>query len=118
MNRNEIVDTLKNLEEEFNELLSLFDAPKDDLSKQETLNYISTKYSGIKTRVVEYHDKLEKAEKSGKLNEDELAFLAPAIDEVSSHCKAPKNSKNVHALSSSIFDGQSYCSYWLSELNA
>lgn len=118
MNRSEITEKLKQLKAEFDELMLLFDTPKDSLSKQETLSYTSQKYSDIKSRVMEYQKELERAKRSGILNQDELLFLVPAIEEVSLHCAARKGSKNVQELSSSIYDGQDYCSYWLSQLNA
>lgn len=118
MNRNEITEELNNLKSEFDELMPWFDTPKDGLSKQETLSYISEEYSDIKSKVMERQKELEKAERSGMLNQDESAFLVPAIREVALHCSARKGSKNVQELSSSIYDGQDYCSYWLSQLNA
>ena len=118
MNKAEITEKLNSLKSEFDELMPLFDTPKDGLSKQETLSYISRKYSDIKSRVMDYQKELERAERSGMLNQDESAFLAPAIREVGLHCAARKESKNVQELSSSIYDGQDYCSYWLSQLNA
>lgn len=118
MNRNEIAERLNNLKSEFDELMPLFDTPKDGLSKQETLSYISERYSGIKSRIMECQKELERAERFGTLNQDESAFLAPAIREVGLHCTARKGSKNMQELSSSIYDGQDYCSYWLSQLSS
>jgi len=117
MDRNEISEKLKLLKEEFDELMDLFDTPKNGLNKQETLDYISQRYSDIKSRVSEYHKELDKSYRSNRLNQDQSAFLLPAIREVSLHCKARKGSKNVQELSSSIYDGQDYCSYWMSQLN-
>ena len=118
MDRNNISKYLKQLKSEFDELMPLFDFPKEGLNGSENLEYISTKYTDIKTRVADYHRELEREESSKKLNRDELAFLVPAVREVYLHCAARKGSKNRQKLVSSIYDGQSYCSYWLSQLNA
>ena len=118
MDRNEIVEKLLNLKAEFDGLMPLFDTQKSGLSKQETLDYISNKYSEIKSEVMQYQKELEKSARDSKLNQDEMAFLVPAIREVGLHCTARKGSKNTRELSSSIYDAQDYCSYWISQLNA
>lgn len=118
MERTEIIEKLKDLKYEFDELMPLFDSPKDGMNKQESLTYISEKYSDIKSRVLDYQKALEKDERAGKLNQDEIAFLVPAIREVALHCIAARGSKDERKLVSSIYDGQDYCLHWLSELNA
>lgn len=95
MNRAEITKKLNNLKSEFDELMPLFDTPMNGLSKEETLSYISEKYSDIKSRVMEYQKELERADRSGMLNQDEAAFLSPAIREIGLHCAAQKGSKNI-----------------------
>lgn len=62
MNRKEITEKLRNLKAEFDELMPLFDTQKDSFNKQETLSYISQKYSDIKSRVMDYQKELERAE--------------------------------------------------------
>ena len=118
MERIEIVETLNSLKSEFDELMPLFDTPKEGTSKKENLSYISEKYSDIKARIMDYQNRLEKEERSESLSQDEMAFLVPAIREVALHCAAPRGSKDERKLVSSIYDGQDYCSYWLSQLNA
>ncbi|TGD70779.1 hypothetical protein E4634_20795 [Mangrovimicrobium sediminis] len=118
MDRNEIIQKLETLSSEFEELLIHFDQPKEGMSRMETVSFVSEQYSGIKDRVVDFRKQLEKDERDDRLSRDEEAFLVPAIREVALHCKARKGSKNVQELKSSIYDGQSYCSYWLAQLNA
>ncbi|HFG1940673.1 TPA: hypothetical protein ACGF6E_003467 [Vibrio cholerae] len=103
---------LESLKKDFSELMALFDDSKSNIS------LISEKYSEIKVRVNERLKALEKADKANKLSQIEHCFLLPAIREVSLHCTAKIGSKNLEQLSSSIYDGEDYCSHWLTELNA
>ncbi|HEH9439785.1 hypothetical protein [Aeromonas sobria] len=103
---------LENLKKDFSELMDLFD------NSHANVSLISEKYSEIKVRVNERLIFLEKEEKSNTLNRYEICFLLPAIREVSLHCTARIGSQNIEQLSSSIYDGEDYCSYWLTELDA
>ena len=110
MTKAEMARYLSDLGTQFHELMLLLDA------NSESLSLISERYSDIKERVSNYLAELEKKDKKGVLNADESAMLLPAIREVSLHCTARKGSKNIQELTSSIYDGQSYCSYWVSQL--
>ncbi|OQJ89561.1 hypothetical protein EM89_023145 [Vibrio parahaemolyticus] len=112
MTKNNVVSELEVLKNDFSDLMALFDNPKQNLP------LISEKYSSLKTQVNERLKALEKAEKADKLNQTETNFLLPAIREVSLHCTAKVGATNLEQLSSSIYDGKDYCSYWLTELNA
>jgi DNA anti-recombination protein RmuC len=107
----EVKSELEYIKNEFSILMAHFNESKPDL------NYISERYSELKRRVKVRLTDLEKVEKSGKLSEVERSILLPAFREISLHCNARVGSKNSQELSSSIYDGEDYCSYWLAELN-
>lgn len=108
----EVKSELENIKNSFSVLMVLFYEPKTDL------NYVSDKYSEFKRRIKDHLNDLEKVETSGKMNEVERSVLLPAYREISLHCNARARSKNSQELSSSIYDAEDYCSYWLAELNA
>ena len=60
----------------------------------------------------------EKAKKNNRLNEYEGYFLLPCMKKISLSCNARVGSKDKSALSSSIYDGEDYCSYWLTEIRS
>lgn len=111
MTENKVKSELVNIKNEFSALMTLFNISRTDL------NYISEKYSELKDRVKDRLNELEKVEKSGKLSEIEKSILLPAFREIFFHCNAKCGSKNSQELSSSIYDCEDYCSYWLAELN-
>ena len=112
MTKTNVKIELESLKSDFSELMDSFD------NSHENLSFISKRYSEIKVRVNERLKFLEKEDKAKKLNEIELCFLLPAIREVSLHCTAKIGSKNIEQLSASIYDGEDYSSYWLTELDA
>ena len=110
MTKMSVKTELENLKKDFSELMDLFD------NSHVNIALISEKYAKIKTLVNDRLVFLEKEEKVKKLNRYEVCFLLPAIREVSLHCTARIGSKNIEQLSSSIYDGEDYCSYWLTAL--
>ncbi|POG21504.1 hypothetical protein C2855_19635 [Aeromonas bestiarum] len=111
MIKSNVKEELESLKKDFSELMALLDDSKINIS------LISKKYSEIKIRVNDRLKALEKADKTSKLSQIEHCFLLPAVREVSLHCTAKIGSKNLEKLNSSIYDGEGYCSYWLTELN-
>ena len=116
MNKAEIIKDLKNWEKKFDEVFNLFDHPIDGLSANENLKVISVRYSELKSRIVDYSKRLEKADKNGQLNADEQSILVPAIREVALDCSARRGSKNRQELVSSLYDASDYLSYYLSQI--
>ncbi|HDY7997922.1 hypothetical protein BOO91_18765 [Vibrio navarrensis] len=112
MTKCNVKSELETLKQDFADLMALFDNQKQNMPS------ISRGYSEIKVRVNERLKVLEKADSANQLSETESSFLLPAIREVSLHCTARVGAKNLEQLSSSIYDGEDYCSYWLAELNA
>ena len=117
MEKHQIKKSLEDLRIEFKEIFRLLDFPLEGLSTQENLKVISQRYSDLKDRVNEQLKELERRDRNNELSKDEQAFLLPAISEVSLHCSASKGSMNKQALSSSLYDGQDYCSYYSSQIN-
>lgn len=117
MSKKDVANKLKELKDDFLTLLMLFDSPKNGMNKKENIDFISQEYTVLKERINDKLLELEKRDKNAQLSQIELAFLLPAIKEISLHCKARKGSKNKSELSSSIYDGQDYCTYWISQLN-
>ncbi|WP_217540471.1 hypothetical protein [Vibrio metschnikovii] len=111
MTKDDVKKEILNLQSEFSELMELF----NDYTNQ--LNTISSNYSELKVRINERLVELQKLDKLNRLNEYQRNFLLPCINEVSLHCNARVGSKNKQQLSSSIYDGQDYCGYWLSQLD-
>ena len=108
-----IIDIEKELTElktGFAELMDMF----DEFESNKT--FISAQYSTLKQQVTNRAKELEKLNKSGELSPDEKHFLLPCIREVTLSCKARVGAIDKGKLSSSIYDGEDYCSYWLTEL--
>lgn len=112
MTKTNIKKELERLKNDFSELIELFN------NSHENFSLISERYSEIKVQVNERLKFLEKKDKANKLNEIELCFLLPALREVSLHCTAKTGSKNIEQLNTSIYDGEDYCSFWITELDA
>lgn len=112
MTKMNVKTELENLKKDFSELMGFFD------NSHANIAFISEKYSEIKAQVNDRLIFLEKEEKVNKLDRYEICFLLPAIREVSLHCTARIGSQNIEQLSSSIYDGEDYCSYWLTALDA
>ena len=110
MMKNEVEKEIFELQIQFTELMRLFD------DKEVNLDLISVRYSNLKQQVNSRANDLEKARKDNRLNEYESYFLLPCIKKVSLSCNARMGSKDKQALSSSIYDGEDYCSYWLTEI--
>ena len=102
---------IQTLGNKFGALMKLFD------SNNSNLDIISEQYSQLKLNVKDRLAELQKMEKLGRLNDFGQNFLLPCINKVSLNCNARVGSKNKQDLSSSIYDGQDYCSYWLSRLD-
>jgi hypothetical protein len=107
-----MIEYLSGLKDEFERAFQQLDVPQPDLRN------VSFLYSKLKTKVVEYEKRLEQQERKGYLSELEVSVLKPAIQEVVSHCSAPKNSKSKIELSSALYDGADYLGYYLSQLDA
>lgn len=114
MNKSEIKEVLIELKGRFESIFRLFDFPEDGLSPKENLKFISSQYSELKEYVNSYNAQLKK---SKNLSTDQINFLVPAIREVALHCNARKGSMNKVELSSSLYDGSDYCSYYLEQLD-
>lgn len=114
MNKSEIRDQLSELKIRFDDVFKLFDFPTEGLSVKENLKLISGQYSELKDYVNGYNAKLKK---SKNLSEDAINFLLPAINTIALHCSARKGSMNKTKLSSSLYDGQDYCSYYIGEID-
>lgn len=114
MNQSEIKEVLIELRNRFENVFRLFDVPEDGLSPKENLKLISSQYSELKEYVNSYDEQLRK---SKNLSDDQINFLVPAIREVALHCNARKGSMNKIELSSSLYDGSDYCSYYLGQLD-
>ena len=110
MMKNEVEKEIFELQIQFTELMRLFD------DKEINLDVISVKYSKLKQQVNGRVNDLEKARKDNRLNEYEGYFLLPCMKKISLSCNARVGSKDKSALSSSIYDGEDYCSYWLTEI--
>ena len=111
MSKEEIKSEIDTLRREFEQLMRLLD---ESLSN---INSVSEGYSELIKRVNSRLKELQKLQNKDRLSDLEVAFLLPCINEVSLHCEARIGSKNTQELASSIYDGQDYCSYWLSQLN-
>lgn len=109
----EIGEELTSWKNEFSEAMSLFEQAVD----KKILREISQRYSDLKKRIIERSNELQKADSLGRLNEQEKLLLLPAISEVALHCNAIIGSMNKQELSSSLYDGEDYLSYHLSNLN-
>lgn len=114
MNKSEIKDQLNDLKVRFEDIFKLFDSPVLGLTEKENLKLISEHYSEIKDYINTYNTKLKK---SKKLSDDDVNFLLPAINTIALHCTARKGSMNKTELSSSLYDGQDYCSYYISQID-
>lgn len=117
VNKEEVTNELECWKKQFSEVLSLFDNPIEGLSTQTNLKVVSERYTELKNQVFEYDKKLEKAQKYGSLSEFEESILLPAIREVALHCSARKGSISEKELSSSLYDGENYLSYYLSQVD-
>jgi hypothetical protein len=117
VSKEEVTRELNNWKQQFSEVSKLFDSPLEGRSEEENLTVISQRYSELKARVLEYDKQLEKELTNGMLSELELSILVPAIHDVALHCSARKSSMNREELSSSIYDGEDYLTYYLSQLN-
>ncbi|WP_188731796.1 hypothetical protein [Pseudoalteromonas gelatinilytica] len=113
MTESEIGEELTSWKNEFSEAMSLFEQAVD----KKVLREISQRYSVLKKRIIERSNELKKADSLGRLNEQEKLLLLPAISEVALHCNAIIGSMNKQELSSSLYDGEDYLSYHLSNLN-
>jgi hypothetical protein len=109
----EIVEELTSWKTEFSETMALFEQGDD----KKTLKEISKRYSILKERIVARNKEVKKAESQSQLNKQEKCLLAPAIREVALHCNARIGSMNKQELSSSLYDGEDYLAYHLSEIN-
>ena len=109
-----VINELENWKNRFSELLKLLDhAEGGDLIK-----VVSNRYSQLKEDLLQREKELEKAEAKGILSATERDILAPAVREAALHCTAPKGSTNEQKLSSALYDGEDYLSYYLDQLNA
>ncbi|MEI5638979.1 MULTISPECIES: hypothetical protein [unclassified Pseudoalteromonas] len=113
MTESEIGEELTSWKSEFSEAMSLFEHAVD----KKILREISQRYSELKKRIIERSNELQKADSLGKLNEQEKFLLLPAIREVALHCNARIGSMDKQELSSSLYDGEDYLTYHLSNLN-
>lgn len=114
MTKQEIIEELSQLKKQFDKAFEMVNTSN---SKSE-LKATSEVYSELKTYVVEYSNTLEKRQRKAQLNDLESSILLPAISEVALNFHARKNSSNKAELSSSLYDGSSYLSYYLSQLNS
>lgn len=114
MNKTQIRATLVELKERFDSIFKLFDSPREGLSYEQNLKLISSQYSDLKEYVNSYYKDLKGSQ---NLTEDQRYFLIPAIRDVSLHCSARKGSMNRSELSSSLYEGADYCSYYIIQLN-
>ncbi len=116
MNKEEVFSELETWKHRFDDIFKLFDNPSEDMSENENLKVISDRYSELKRKIVEYDTQLQKSDNSGKLSECAASILAPAIHEATLHCSARKGSMDKNELSSSLYDGSDYISYYLSQI--
>ncbi|WP_281556186.1 hypothetical protein [Thalassomonas sp. RHCl1] len=117
MNKSEIKEFLNDLNQQFEAAFKLFDEPMEGLSPKENLKLISDKYSILKEQVGTYNLKLQKLHRNQKLSNDEVHFLLPAINTIALHCTARKGAMDKVALSSSLYDAQDYCTYYIGEID-
>ena len=111
MTKENVKKEIANLQNEFSDLMALF----EDYANQS--NAISSRYSEVKVYVKKRLTELEKLNKLNSLSKYQNSFLLPCIREVFLHCNARVGAKSKQELNSSIYDGDSYCRYWLSQLN-
>ena len=114
MTKLEIREKLIELKVRFEDVFKLFESPVKGLSTKENLKLISEQYSELKDYVNAYCAELKK---SKKLSEDQINFLLPAMNTIALHCTARKGSMNKTELSSSLYDGQDYCCYYIGEID-
>ena len=113
MTESEIIEELNLWKIEFANAISLFEQGSD----KKAIKEISQLYSDLKKRILDRSNELEKADSLGKLNKESKYLLLPAIKEVALHCNARIGSMNKQELSSSLYDGEDYLTYHLSNLN-
>ncbi|MCG9770465.1 hypothetical protein L1D59_17870 [Pseudoalteromonas piscicida] len=108
----DIEKELTELKTKFAELMHMFEEFESNKA------FISAQYSTLKQQVTNRAKELEKLNKDGELSEDEKLFLLPCIKKVGLCCIARVGATDIGELSSSIYDGEDYCSYWLTELQS
>ena len=108
----QIAIEIKNWKNRFNELFHLLDKAVE----KNTIKIASDGYSQLNEDVLQRKKELNKSEVKGTLSIKEQTILVPAIREAALHCSAPKGSTNKQKLSSSLYDGEDYLSYYLNQL--
>jgi hypothetical protein len=108
--KDEINHILEDWRARFEKSLSLLSAPHNDV------DLASEEYSKLKKLFKLEYEKVQRNRLGTRTISDEQAFLWPAVCDVYLHCSARVGSKNKEALSSSLYDGKNYLSYWITEL--
>ncbi len=110
MTKDEIKHQLMEWKLKFQEAFEILEQPDCDL------DLVSKKYADLKLLFKTRYEQLNKTSRNSKDITPEQAFLWPAITDVYLHCTARVGSKNKQELSSSLYDGKDYLSYWINEI--